>query len=207
MKYQWLVSKLIGMIALLLIVSGCETLSTFSQPSREHSPDPSKGLGDSSSPLSGSQPAVETSPTESTYSYRYPVIGASEYVTFKALPFIMEARVDTGATTSSIDARDIQEFERDGEEWVRFSIPNRETEERFELERPVIRIAHIEQHGRDHKRKVVDLTFAMGDKEFITRQFTLKDRKYFDYPVLIGRNVLEDRYLVDAAAEHLLSQP
>lgn len=43
------------------------------------------------------------------------IIGAVEPIYILPMKSAFEARIDTGATTSSLDADDIREFERDGE--------------------------------------------------------------------------------------------
>ena len=48
------------------------------------------------------------------------VVGALERVYFDKLNFSLEARIDTGATTSSLGVTDVQKFERDGNDWVSF---------------------------------------------------------------------------------------
>uniref|UniRef100_UPI00100A26DD putative ATP-dependent zinc protease n=1 Tax=Modicisalibacter coralii TaxID=2304602 RepID=UPI00100A26DD len=50
------------------------------------------------------------------------VVGRSEWVGFPTLGTYLKARLDTGANTGSLSARDITEFERDGEDWVRFKL-------------------------------------------------------------------------------------
>ena len=54
-----------------------------------------------------------------------PVVGAVEWVTVEPAGLRMEARIDTGAETASVDARDIELFERDGDEPVRARLSNR----------------------------------------------------------------------------------
>jgi len=49
--------------------------------------------------------------------------GAVECVALPELDLVLRARVDSGAVTASLNAVDIQEFERDGDAWVRFRIP------------------------------------------------------------------------------------
>ena len=49
-----------------------------------------------------------------------------EHVYISPPGILLTARIDTGATTSSIDARNIEPFERDGKRWVRFEVINPE---------------------------------------------------------------------------------
>ncbi|HAC79533.1 MAG TPA: hypothetical protein DCG06_04500, partial [Deltaproteobacteria bacterium] len=50
------------------------------------------------------------------------VIGRSEKIRLLPENLVLEARVDTGATTSSIDAHDIETFKREGKTWMRFRV-------------------------------------------------------------------------------------
>jgi hypothetical protein len=50
------------------------------------------------------------------------VLGEIEKITVDAIKESFDARVDTGAAISSINARDIEQFERNGKNWVRFRI-------------------------------------------------------------------------------------
>ena len=50
------------------------------------------------------------------------VIGLREWIAFPELGMVgLRAKIDTGASTSSLHASDIVPFERDGEKWVRFT--------------------------------------------------------------------------------------
>lgn len=50
------------------------------------------------------------------------IIGKIERVRLVPPNVVLKARIDTGAKTTSIDAREITPFERDGKQWVRFVI-------------------------------------------------------------------------------------
>ena len=119
------------------------------------------------------------------------IIGRLENVHILDIGISKKARIDTGAKTTSIDARDVEVFERNGVNWVRFSF------EGEYLERPVVRTVRIKRHGgKSIRRQVVELEFKLGE---ITRkvEVTLANRKKYTYAILIGRNFLKKRFIVD----------
>ncbi len=130
------------------------------------------------------------------------IFGYIEDVRVMELERHMRAKLDTGATTSSIDAREIEKFEKDDEDWVRFTVVNRDTEERQILEEPITRIVHIKRHGKDsQERYVVDLDFCIGDR-LISDEVSLTSRKKWNYPLLVGRNHLAGHVLVDSSVKN-----
>ena len=137
--------------------------------------------------------------------YPLGIIGQSEPVYLKDMKTAFPARIDTGAETSSIDASNIKEFERDGESWVAFDVENRITKEKKRFEKKIARRTTIKrQQGGDEKRLVVNMEIKMGDQLF-TKEFTLGNRKKFEYQVLIGRNILNGLAIVDVAIKNSLN--
>jgi hypothetical protein len=127
------------------------------------------------------------------------IFGEAEKVTVVSADFTYDARLDTGATTTSIHAVNISDFTRDGKKWVRFSLVDPETQEKKQLERTLKRIASIKRHGtEDQKRPVVKLKLKMGPVEKVC-EVSLTDRSQFEYPVLIGRNFLSGIGMVDVS--------
>ena len=121
------------------------------------------------------------------------IISAVELVQVVDVGVTKEARIDTGATTTSMDAQDIVLFERDGKKWVKFKFAGKE------IEKKMTGIVSIKRHGaEDTKRPSVMVRLALGDT---TRnvKVTLTDRSRFTYPILIGRNFLKDMFLVDVS--------
>ncbi|MEG1082011.1 MAG: RimK/LysX family protein, partial [Pseudomonas sp.] len=49
------------------------------------------------------------------------VYGLNEYARLADIDLEVAAKLDTGAKTASLSARDIKRFKRNGESWVRFS--------------------------------------------------------------------------------------
>ncbi len=133
------------------------------------------------------------------------IIGAVENVLIEDLDAVFQARIDTGATTSSIDARDVQPFERDGERWIRFQIQRPGEQEPVVLERPRSRRVRIVQAAVEEaeKRPVVELRIRIGAATQIA-EFTLSERSNLQFPVLIGRNILRDMMIVDVSLKNAL---
>ena len=118
------------------------------------------------------------------------------------------ARIDSGAETSSLDARNITRFERDGSNWVRFDVPVPKTDEFVTMEKEISRRVKVIQSSADEadRRVVVELQFAIGDHQQVA-EFTLTDRGHLSHTVLIGRNILRDVMLIDVGKEFATKLP
>ncbi|MBL1321926.1 MAG: ATP-dependent zinc protease [Methylophaga sp.] len=106
----------------------------------------------------------------------------------------MRAKLDTGAKTSSLHAIDIKRFERYGEQWISFRTG---TDEMVQINSPLVRDVKI----KDHKlkavvRPVVEMKFCLHNQIF-TSEFSLIDRSRFNYPILLGRRLLQQGIIVD----------
>jgi hypothetical protein len=128
------------------------------------------------------------------------IVGWVERVNLLPDDVPVHAKLDTGARTSSIHAEGIGRFERDGEDWVRFTLVLEDPDDVFHrvpLERPIHRDVRIKDHddASDH-RPVVELEFCF-DGRVERAQFSLTDRSTFIYPVLLGRRFLARRFVVD----------
>ncbi|WP_439134009.1 ATP-dependent zinc protease family protein [Pseudomaricurvus sp.] len=146
---------------------------------------------------------VVSCPKSDGVNSKYHRLGQIEYVDIIPIGLRQKGRIDTGAETTSIDALDIVEFERDGRSWVQFLVKDRNTNETVELKAPIERTVLIKQHGEeDIRRHVVSLTLAIGDMKDEV-EVTLADRENFEYPILIGRNFLQGRALVDVSRKFL----
>lgn len=118
------------------------------------------------------------------------------------------AKLDTGAKTSSIHAKNIEEFERDGQAWVRFTLPKglEKKARAVTVETPVVRKTLIKRHKLESARRiVVDLGFCINSHHYVT-EFTLADRSNYIYPVLLGRKFLTDNIVVDPGIKHKYSK-
>ena len=125
-----------------------------------------------------------------------PIIGEVEPIYFLPMKSPFAARIDTGATTSSLDCQDVEYFERDGEKWVAFKLKNRKTGEEHVFEKKVERSFKVKRAGKDESRKAIKMDVKMGGEVF-SAVFSIADRSNFDYQGLVGRNILTGRFLVD----------
>ncbi len=134
------------------------------------------------------------------------IFGWAEPVVLVEAGFQLEAKLDTGAETSSLDAIDIRRFRRKGKSWVRFSVEDHDKGEVMRLERPLLRRVRIKRHeGESQRRSVVSLTVCLGDHRRKV-EFSLIDRSEFIFPVLLGRSALAGIAMVDPD-EINLSEP
>lgn len=86
----------------------------------------------------------------------------------------VRARIDSGATKSSIDEQLAKQLGIG----------------------PILGEKTIRNAHGSVKRKIVEVTILLSDKE-ITEKFTIADRSNLRFPVLIGRNVLRKGFLID----------
>lgn len=133
-----------------------------------------------------------------------PVLGEVERVLVDPPALVLEARLDTGANGSIIDARNTREFERDGKTWVKFSVLDPDGGNPTELSRPVVRSSTIK--GSSTKRYVVTLHVRLGEIDQYT-EFSLADRSGQGHPVVLGRNFLRDQAVVDVSRRFTVSAP
>ncbi len=155
--------------------------------------------------------ATSTSPTVSSDSVEKTLLGAQEWVWLDMVDSYFKARVDTGATTSSLNATGIQQFEREGKTWVRFNLAHIDDEQAGEeeiVEARVIRWVKIRQSNTNEtdRRPVIEAWVRIGDLRERT-QFTLADRTKMEYPILLGREFFQDIAVVDVGRTYLQGKP
>ena len=118
----------------------------------------------------------------------------------------LKAKLDTGAETSSLDARVLKKFRKAGKRWVRFAVIDRESGEEFVMVRERVRTIGVVQHdGSRQTRPVVMLEICIAG-QLLKTEVSLIDRSEFNYPLLLGRSALTSFALVDAGST-FLSQP
>lgn len=114
----------------------------------------------------------------------------------------VKIKMDTGALTSSMDAKDLERFDKNGEEWVRFNVEVKDSDTAKQasaaFERKVERNVKVRGAGGAEHRPVVLMSICIG-KHLSTEEFSLKDRKKMNYPILIGRKILKTLGAIDVS--------
>lgn len=134
------------------------------------------------------------------------VVGSEEWC---ALPLLgipaIKARVDSGARTSAIHAFNIKSFKRGVVPWVSFEVhplqKNRRTIVRCEAEVLDKRMVKSSS-GIAEKRYVIQTTLQHDNKRWDI-EVTLTNRDSMGYRMLLGREAMIGRILVDPAASFL----
>ena len=120
------------------------------------------------------------------------VIGQVEEVTLVPWGINLPARIDTGATISALDARDVSVRNNLAD----FKLGNEYGGSRLRL--PVVDWVDIRSSVGTEKRPVVEIGICLGPK-LMRALAALSNRSQMAYPFLVGRNVLNGRFLVDTS--------
>ncbi|MEB3414722.1 RimK/LysX family protein [Alteriqipengyuania sp. WL0013] len=127
------------------------------------------------------------------------IVGWRELV---ALPELglrhLPAKIDSGARTSSLHAEVLEQFERDGEKFVRFAVDFPQQKVRQVCEAVHVDIRGItSSNGETQKRFVIKTPLTIGSETYRV-EISLANRADMKFPMLVGRSSLRRRFLVDS---------
>ncbi|PJI48335.1 MAG: ATP-dependent zinc protease [Pseudomonas sp.] len=147
------------------------------------------------------------------------IYGRYEWVSLPELDQTLQAKMDTGAYTSSLSAKDIQIFQRDGEDWVRFKLATKDGGDSV-YEHKLSRISKIKNRSETgtedeeeeaspglSQRPVIELPVCLGGDQR-TIEVNLTDRSHFNYPFLMGTKGLRKFHVaVDPGERFVAGKP
>ncbi len=142
-------------------------------------------------------------------------IGWREWVSLPELGLLaVRCKIDSGATTSALHATNIVKFDKDGEAFVRFvfrPFHRRNRDLKVRCEAPIVdRREVISSSGHVEERFVIRTNFRLGMKSDAGAwpiEVTLANRRLLRFPMLLGREAMAGRILIDAGSSNLLGQP
>jgi hypothetical protein len=137
-----------------------------------------------------------------------PLIGWREQVALPDLGITeVKAKIDTGARSSALHAFDVEVFEREGKPMVRFKVHpyQRDAQRTVIAEAELIDQRQVRNSGgQTQVRPVIQTTVELnGDRWQI--ELTLTNRDVMGFRMLLGRQAVRKRFLVDAGRSFLQS--
>lgn len=133
------------------------------------------------------------------------VVGVREHVLIDPLELGLVARIDAGTAGNTLYVQELVEFQRDGDNWVRFSLKPPTAQAPVEIERQITRRKNATE---DAKGKEIGIRLRMTLADVTeTYEFALLARKTSDYQVRLGRSFLKDMALVDVSKRFLQPAP
>ena len=134
------------------------------------------------------------------------IIGSEEWCEFGALGIpAIKARVDSGAKTSSIQAANAKVFGRGGQEYVKFEINPLQDNRSINIQceaKLVDRRTVKSSSGIAEERFVIKTPVTIGADTFDI-ELTLANRDTMEFRMLLGREALNGRYMVNPADSFL----
>lgn len=135
------------------------------------------------------------------------IIGRIEKVHLPEWEFYdLDAKIDTGAFTSSLHCHHVEAFSKEGEKWIRFYMldPEHVAYNEKKLEMPL----HDKREVKSSNGEIELRYFIQTKIEFYSRlytvEFSLADRSAMKYPLLLGRKFLrKGPFIVDVTRKNL----
>ncbi|MBA2117929.1 ATP-dependent zinc protease family protein [Bremerella alba] len=141
---------------------------------------------------------------------KLPIIGWREWVQLPQLGIAkVKAKIDTGARSSSLHAYDLKYEERDGIQWVRFKVHPRQrsSADQVVAESPVLEFRKVRSSNGHVTKRPVILTMVELLGELCEIEITLANRDSMGFRMLLGREAIRGRLLVDSGASYLSGIP
>jgi hypothetical protein len=139
-----------------------------------------------------------------------PVLGWREWA---GLPdwgvAFVKSKIDTGARTSSLHAFDLEWFQHGDAPWVRFEVHpwQRSVADAIVTEAPVVSTRDIRSSsGTVDHRPVVRTLLRLGETT-VDAEVTLTRRDEMGFRMLVGREALRGRFLVDPSVSYRCGRP
>lgn len=137
-----------------------------------------------------------------------PIIGWRERVRLLDLNISrIKAKIDTGARSSALHAFDIEIFKCEGEKFVRFKVhPSQRSHKKMvTAEARLLDIRKVRNSGgKVETRPVIETIVSTVDQSWPI-ELTLTNRDVMGFRMLLGRQAVRQRFLVDPAQSYLQS--
>ncbi len=137
-----------------------------------------------------------------------PIIGWRERLILPDLGISgIKAKIDTGARSSALHAFDIQLFTRGCQEMVKFKVHpyQRNTEDTVITEAELLEHRNVRSSTGHHQlRPVIKTIVKLGNQQWPI-ELTLTNRDVMGFRMLLGRQAVRQRFLVDSGKSFIHS--
>ena len=137
------------------------------------------------------------------------ILGSEEWCSLPELGIpSIKARVDSGAKTSALHAKNIAPFIKDGQNWVKFDINPIQNNVKtiIHCESPLVDKRVVKSSsGYREQRYVIQTSLEIGNSKWAI-EMTLTNRDSMGFRMLLGREAMSGRVLVDPEQQYLLGQ-
>lgn len=138
------------------------------------------------------------------------IIGSREWCSLPELGIeLIKAKIDSGAKTTALHADNLTKFSKNGENWVKFSLhPLKSRPDVIaECEAKLIEKRIIKSsNGTKEERFVIETKLVLGNSSYPI-EITLTNRKLMGFQMLLGRQAMSNRVLIDCEFRYLLGKP
>jgi hypothetical protein len=135
------------------------------------------------------------------------IVGWREWVRLPDLKVAkIKAKLDTGARTSALHAFRLTPFTKDGASYVRFYLHPMQRRSAPEIKCVALVIDHrtiTDSGGKREERPVIRTVLKIGKSRYPI-ELTLTDRDQMGFRMLLGRQALRRRYLVDPSRSFVI---
>ena len=120
----------------------------------------------------------------------------------------LKAKLDTGARSSSMHVDTLEEFQRSGAQWLRFTVRLGRREPReVRCEAPATdRRAVTDTGGRRTERWFIRTRMQLAGQS-LDIDINLTNRRHMLFPMLLGRRALLGRFAIDPSCSYTQTRP
>ena len=140
------------------------------------------------------------------------ILGWREYIEIPELGIIgpnrIKAKIDSGARSCALHAINIRYFQKEGASWIAFDVHPRQRDNKslVSCQAPLLEVRSVKDSGGKRTLRPVILTKVKLGDSVVPIELTLIARDSMGFRMLIGRQAIRGRYLIDPGSSFILSQ-
>lgn len=137
------------------------------------------------------------------------IMGRVEKILLMDKKIILDAKLDSGADSSSLSAKNILPFERNHKKWIQFTISSTDQIYTAPLIKNIKILRRSDEITNNHNylyklRPTIQLPICVGNQKFLIL-VNLIDRSTFKYPMLIGNDAIKKMgIIIDVSKSYTL---